>query len=187
MVPTRTPSAEVTLVRALLAPTRAPGRIPSRPNLTLQDATRMVRASFLRFAERAGDGMAYLVRCWAAGRIDTPVLVSTEQDRIVGAIGPMQTFPSPTAARQLLPQYFAVLPSYRIERVAGSGNLVDEEVLAACVGRGVASGSTGWRVVEHRCFNRWWCDVSAGVASEEAVSMPRSAVPPWRERHRGSE
>ena len=111
--PPGSPSAEVTLVRALLAPTYAPGRSPSRPILALQDATPVLQAGFLRFAEHAGDGMAYLGRCWAAGRIDTPVLVSTDQDRIVGAIGPMQTSPSPTAALQLLPQYFAVLPGYR--------------------------------------------------------------------------
>lgn len=107
------PSAEITLVRALLAPTHEPGEVPGRPILALKDAAPVVQASFPSFAERAGDGMAYLGRCWAAGRIDTPVLVSTDQDRIVGAIGPMQTFPSPTSALQLLPQYFAVLPNYR--------------------------------------------------------------------------
>jgi GNAT superfamily N-acetyltransferase len=107
------PSAEVTLVRALLSTTSTPAQSPSRSILALEDATAAVQASFPSFAEQAGDGMAYLGRCWAEDRIDTPVLVSTDQDRIVGAIGPMQAFPSPTAALQLLPQYFAVLPSYR--------------------------------------------------------------------------
>lgn len=107
------PSAEVTVVRALLAGTSTSGQSPGRPIVALQDATPAQQATFPGFAEQAGDGMAYLGRCWAEGRIDRPVLVSTDQDRIVGAIGPMQVFPSPTAALQLLPQYFAVLPSYR--------------------------------------------------------------------------
>ena len=106
-------SSDTTLVRALLASTHTPGGDPGRSIIAIEEATPAAQASFPSFAERAGDGMAYLGRCWAKGLVETPVLVSTEQDRIVGAIGPMQTFPGPTESMQLLPQYFAVLPGYR--------------------------------------------------------------------------
>ncbi|MFF2041004.1 GNAT family N-acetyltransferase [Kitasatospora sp. NPDC058170] len=70
-----------------------------------------VRATFGAFAEKlAGEGFAFL-----HSRIDSvgPVLTAVRDDRVVGAIGPMETMPDPIGRARLLPQYFGVLPEYR--------------------------------------------------------------------------
>ncbi|MFD8781287.1 GNAT family N-acetyltransferase [Kitasatospora sp. NPDC059599] len=70
-----------------------------------------VRATFGAFAEKlAGEGFAFL-----HSRIDSvgPVLTAIREDRVVGAIGPMETMPDPIGRARLLPQYFGVLPEYR--------------------------------------------------------------------------
>ncbi|MGW2540692.1 GNAT family N-acetyltransferase [Kitasatospora sp. NPDC001574] len=70
-----------------------------------------VRATFAAFAEKlAGEGFAFL-----HSRIDSvgPVLTAVRDDRVVGAIGPMETMPDPIGRARLLPQYFGVLPEYR--------------------------------------------------------------------------
>ncbi|MFD9580637.1 GNAT family N-acetyltransferase [Streptomyces griseus] len=42
-----------------------------------------------------------------------PVLVAVLEDRVVGAIGPMEIGPDPAGVAQLMPQYFAVHPDAR--------------------------------------------------------------------------
>ncbi|MFJ5881320.1 GNAT family N-acetyltransferase [Kitasatospora cineracea] len=70
-----------------------------------------VRATFGAFAAKlAGEGFAFL-----HSRIDSvgPVLTAVRDDRVVGAIGPMETMADPIGRARLLPQYFGVLPEYR--------------------------------------------------------------------------
>ncbi|MEV6971877.1 GNAT family N-acetyltransferase [Kitasatospora sp. NPDC093806] len=70
-----------------------------------------VRATFGAFAEKLADeGFAFLY-----SRIDSVglVLTAVRDDRVVGAIGPMETLPDPVGKARLLPQYFGVLPEYR--------------------------------------------------------------------------
>ncbi|MFJ9692259.1 GNAT family N-acetyltransferase [Kitasatospora sp. NPDC101183] len=70
-----------------------------------------VRATFAVFAEELADeGFAFL-----RSRIDSvgPVLTAVRDERVVGAIGPMETMADPIGKARLLPQYFGVLPEYR--------------------------------------------------------------------------
>jgi GNAT superfamily N-acetyltransferase len=70
-----------------------------------------VRTSFAEFAEKlASEGFAFL-----HSRIEHvgPILVAVRDERVVGAIGPMETMPDPIGRVRLLPQYFGVLPEYR--------------------------------------------------------------------------
>ncbi|WP_032764679.1 GNAT family N-acetyltransferase [Streptomyces sp. CNS654] len=72
-----------------------------------------VQETFAPFAEAmAADGLAFLHARMQAGRCG-PVLTATVDDRIVGAIGPMEIQPDAIGRPQLLPQYFAVLPETR--------------------------------------------------------------------------
>ncbi|MEV7183409.1 GNAT family N-acetyltransferase [Kitasatospora sp. NPDC093102] len=70
-----------------------------------------IRTTFPEFAEKlASEGFVFL-----HSRIDSvgPVLVAVQDERVVGAIGPMETMADPVGKRRLLPQYFGVLPEYR--------------------------------------------------------------------------
>ncbi|MFJ3477352.1 MULTISPECIES: GNAT family N-acetyltransferase [Streptomyces] len=72
-----------------------------------------VQDTFASFAEAmAGDGLAFLHTQMQAGRCG-PVLAAAIEDRIVGAIGPMEVRPDAIGCPQLMPQYFAVLPEAR--------------------------------------------------------------------------
>ncbi|MFF9197437.1 GNAT family N-acetyltransferase [Streptomyces sp. NPDC014779] len=72
-----------------------------------------VQETFAPFAETmAGDGLAFLHARMQAGRCG-PVLAAAIEDRIVGAIGPMEIQPDAMGRPQLMPQYFAVLPEAR--------------------------------------------------------------------------
>ncbi|WP_329039258.1 GNAT family N-acetyltransferase [Streptomyces sp. NBC_00178] len=69
--------------------------------------------TFAPFAEAmAGDGLSFLHAQMQAGRCG-PVLAAAIEDRIVGAIGPMEIQPDAIGRPQLMPQYFAVLPEAR--------------------------------------------------------------------------
>ncbi|MFE7047134.1 GNAT family N-acetyltransferase [Streptomyces californicus] len=72
-----------------------------------------VQETFAPFAEAmTGDGLAFLHAQMQAGRCN-PVLAAAVEDRIVGAIGPMEIQPDAIGRPQLMPQYFAVLPEAR--------------------------------------------------------------------------
>ncbi|MGA4865438.1 GNAT family N-acetyltransferase [Streptomyces lavendulocolor] len=72
-----------------------------------------VQDTFASFAgAMAGDGLAFLHTQMQAGRCG-PVLAVAVEDRIVGAIGPMEVRPDAIGRSQLMPQYFAVLPEVR--------------------------------------------------------------------------
>ncbi len=71
-------------------------------------------ATFPAFAEQTGqDGFGFLCQRLNAGRNDGPVLVTVEDDRIVGALGPLTTRQDRNGIRLQPPQYFAVHPAYR--------------------------------------------------------------------------
>ncbi|MFJ4870772.1 GNAT family N-acetyltransferase [Streptomyces sp. NPDC088757] len=72
-----------------------------------------VQETFAPFAEAmAGDGLAFLHTRMQAGRCG-PVLAAAIEERIVGAIGPMEIQTDAIGRPQLMPQYFAVLPEAR--------------------------------------------------------------------------
>ncbi|PVD00922.1 MULTISPECIES: GNAT family N-acetyltransferase [Streptomyces] len=83
---------------------------PVRP-VTAWPAT--VQNTFAPFAETmAADGLAFLHTQVQAGRCG-PVLATAVEDRIVGAIGPMEVRMDAIGRPQLMPQYFAVVPEAR--------------------------------------------------------------------------
>ncbi|MFJ8607327.1 GNAT family N-acetyltransferase [Streptomyces sp. NPDC093675] len=68
---------------------------------------------FAAFAEEmAGDGFAFLYGRMRAGTVG-PVFTVLDEDRVIGAIGPMETMPDAVGQVRLLPQYFGVLPAHR--------------------------------------------------------------------------
>jgi len=72
-----------------------------------------VRETFAPFAEAmAADGLAFLHGRMRAGQCG-PVLAAVVDERVVGAIGPMEVRPDAIGCPQLMPQYFAVLPEMR--------------------------------------------------------------------------
>jgi GNAT superfamily N-acetyltransferase len=62
---------------------------------------------------RAADGSAFLNERVTVGLSDGPVLVATQDHRVVGALGPLSTMTDATGQRTVPPQYFAVHPRYR--------------------------------------------------------------------------
>lgn len=78
-----------------------------------EDCPAPVRADFGAFAQRmAADGFAFLHSQMQAGAVG-PVLVAAQEGRVAGAIGPMEVRPDAVGTRQLMPQYFGVLPDHR--------------------------------------------------------------------------
>ncbi|MGW9435738.1 GNAT family N-acetyltransferase [Streptomyces sp. NPDC055607] len=72
-----------------------------------------VQETFALFAEAmTGDGLAFLHTRMQVGRCG-PVLAAAVEERIVGAIGPMEVLPDAIGRPRLMPQYFAVLPEVR--------------------------------------------------------------------------
>ncbi|MER8028735.1 GNAT family N-acetyltransferase [Streptomyces bauhiniae] len=72
-----------------------------------------VQDTFAPFAEAmAGDGLTFLHTQMLVGQCG-PVIAVAIEDRIVGAIGPMEVRPDAIGRPQLMPQYFAVLPEAR--------------------------------------------------------------------------
>ncbi|MBT2526656.1 GNAT family N-acetyltransferase [Streptomyces sp. ISL-99] len=83
---------------------------PVRP---VTDWPAAVQETFAPFAEAmAGDGLAFLHTHMQVGACG-PVLAAAVEDRIVGAIGPMEVRPDAIGCPQLMPQYFTVLPEVR--------------------------------------------------------------------------
>ncbi|MBW5480837.1 GNAT family N-acetyltransferase [Streptomyces bambusae] len=93
--------------------TACPCPAPSGPVRPVTDWPTVVQETFAPFATAmAADGLAFLHARMRAGRCG-PVLAAAVEDRIVGAIGPMEVRPDAIGCPQLMPQYFAVLPEAR--------------------------------------------------------------------------
>ncbi len=71
-------------------------------------------ATFPAFAQTGGqEGFAFLHQRMKAGRDDGPILVTVEDDQIVGALGPLAVLRDRNGARYQAPQYFSVIPARR--------------------------------------------------------------------------
>jgi GNAT superfamily N-acetyltransferase len=71
-------------------------------------------STFEAFADEIGpEGFTFLYQRVKSGIDDGPVLVAVEDDRIVGAIGPLATMTDAAGVVAQPPQYFAVHPDYR--------------------------------------------------------------------------
>lgn len=82
------------------------------PVVSLKDCSHA--DTFAAFTEQIGpEGFAFLHERMRSGIDDGPVLVTVEDRRIVGAIGPLSTMADATGAITQPPQYFAVHPDYR--------------------------------------------------------------------------
>jgi GNAT superfamily N-acetyltransferase len=70
--------------------------------------------TFPPFAEELdADGFGFLYRRIKTGFSDGPILVTVEDQHIVGAVGPLGTLVDAAGTRMQPPQYFAVHPDYR--------------------------------------------------------------------------
>ncbi|MBQ0985251.1 GNAT family N-acetyltransferase [Streptomyces sp. F63] len=86
---------------------------PAGPVRPVTDWPTAVQETFVSFAHAmAGEGIAFLYTRLQAGRCG-PVLAAAVENRVVGAIGPMEVRGDATGCPQLMPQYFAVLPEVR--------------------------------------------------------------------------
>ncbi|MER6089604.1 GNAT family N-acetyltransferase [Streptomyces bluensis] len=93
--------------------TARPCSDPGGPVRPVTDWPTSVQATFASFATTmAADGLAFLHTQMQAGRCG-PVLAAAVEDRVLGAIGPMEVRPDAIERPQLVPQYFAVLPEAR--------------------------------------------------------------------------
>lgn len=73
-----------------------------------------VADTFPAFADQPGiAGFSFLQQRIKAGLSDGPILVTVEDRRIVGAVGPLGTLADATGTRMQPPQYLAVHPDYR--------------------------------------------------------------------------
>ncbi len=79
----------------------------------LDECAGAVEATFDSFVrELADEGLAFLHSRMDTGGVG-PLLVVVDDDRIVGAIGPMEIMSDSNGAARLLPHYFGVLPDRR--------------------------------------------------------------------------
>ena len=79
----------------------------------LDECADAVEATFASFVCQLADaGFTFLHSRMAGGGVG-PVLVAVDDNRIVGAIGPMEIMSDSNGAARLLPQYFGVLPGWR--------------------------------------------------------------------------
>ncbi|MFI6419468.1 GNAT family N-acetyltransferase [Streptomyces sp. NPDC050842] len=93
--------------------TARPCPAPGGPVRPVTDWPAAVQETFAPFAAAmAAEGLSFLHARMSAGRCG-PVLAAVAEDRVVGAIGPMDVRPDAIGCPQLLPQYFAVLPEVR--------------------------------------------------------------------------
>lgn len=115
-LPSGEPAPPGTAVRILLKDfTTSPCPPPGSPVVSYADTPAEVRSTFTAFAAAmAAEGFTFLHERMQAGTAG-PVLVSVTGGRVSGAIGPMETCLDAAGARQLLPQYFAVVPRHRGE------------------------------------------------------------------------
>lgn len=77
-------------------------------------ARSLAAATFPAFAAGSGEpGFEFLNQRIGAGLDDGPVLVAVDDERIVGAVGPLAVLADATGTLVVPPQYYAVLPGYR--------------------------------------------------------------------------
>ncbi|MGX4695496.1 GNAT family N-acetyltransferase [Streptomyces sp. JNUCC 63] len=112
--PDQAPPAGAAVTRVQLREFRQPQHSDeASPVRAADELPAPVRATFGAFADRlTSDGFAFLHSQMQARAVG-PVLAVTDGERIVGAIGPMETMPDSVGAARLLPQYFGVLPEHR--------------------------------------------------------------------------
>jgi GNAT superfamily N-acetyltransferase len=86
---------------------------PGDPRVTeLHDST--AASTFPGFArDLAAEGFGFLCERVMAGQGDGPVLVCADEDRIVGAVGPLSVMTDAAGRRFVPPQYFAVHAAWR--------------------------------------------------------------------------
>lgn len=93
--------------------TSGPCPPPDGPVRRVTDWPTAVQETFAPFAKAmAAEGLAFLHARVQEGHCGT-VLTAAVENRIVGAIGPMEVRPDAIRHPQLMPQYFAVLPHAR--------------------------------------------------------------------------
>ncbi|MGH3932302.1 MAG: GNAT family N-acetyltransferase, partial [Pseudonocardiaceae bacterium] len=103
---------EGTRTRLMLKTFSDQDKRPCGPVMDLRDCD--VADTFPAFAEQlAADGFAFLYQRIKAGLPDGPILVTVEDRRIVGAIGPLTILLDATGTPTQPPHYFAVHPDYR--------------------------------------------------------------------------
>ena len=79
----------------------------------LDECAGAIDATFSSFVRSLADeGFALLHGRMFGGSVG-PVLVAVDEDRIVGALGPMEIVSDSNGSARLLPPYFAVLPGQR--------------------------------------------------------------------------
>lgn len=88
-------------------------RKPRDPRVTTLDACD-VPGTFPAFAAGlASEGFAFLHERIQAGTVTGPILVSVDERRIVGAVGPLSVMADAGGRKAVPSQYFAVHPGYR--------------------------------------------------------------------------
>lgn len=93
--------------------TARPCENPGGPVRAFTEWPAEVRETFESYARAmAGDGLLFLYSQMQLGGVG-PVLTVAVDGRVVGAIGPMEIRSDAVGYRQLMPQYFAVLPEAR--------------------------------------------------------------------------
>ncbi|MFW3473559.1 GNAT family N-acetyltransferase [Streptomyces microflavus] len=115
--------------------TAGPCPAPDGPVRRVTDWPTAVQETFAPFAKAmAAQGLAFLHTRVQADHCG-PVLTAAVENRIVGAIGPMEVRPDAIRRPQLMPQYFAVLPHARGQ---GLGRLLWRAAMHWGQGRGAA-------------------------------------------------
>ena len=114
------------------------------PRSAVELTTSSNAATFPAFAQEAEqDGFMFLYQRLKAGRDDGPILVAVEDDRIVGALGPLTILPDRNGVPAQPPQYFAVHPAYR-----GHGH--GRKLWRASMAWGHASGAA-YKILQVAC------------------------------------
>ncbi|SEL47903.1 hypothetical protein [Streptacidiphilus jiangxiensis] len=109
------PQADATVARLHLKTFRPGEDDPAVEGVDdLRQLPEQVRARFPVFAEQtAADGMAFLWRRFQSDALGGPILTVASGERVVGAIGPLETMKDPAGAVRLLPPHLGVLPDQR--------------------------------------------------------------------------
>lgn len=106
------PTAQITSIQLQEFTSEQGATVPETVH-RLDECAGAVDAKFASFVRSLADeGFALLHGRMAAASVG-PVLVAVDEDRIVGALGPMEIMSDTNGSARLLPPYFAVLPGQR--------------------------------------------------------------------------